>query len=211
MAGGGLGGNVNFDQYPTQLSSQSFAQNTTSFTLNINPQVGYFVAPDFALGVALGFSVGNSTVKDAVVTISSLVSTPSTFFVSGTRTSTGWSAGIGPFARYFFASLAPTTKLFAQARINTGWSSTMSMQEADNFSQRITISNLFVQPVLTLGCAFFMTPNVAIEPSVSYERSFRWIGQKSEQSSFPSLQQDLTPIARSTGSVQYGIGFQIYF
>jgi hypothetical protein len=191
MAGGSVGGRAYTDD------------NVSSFSVGIAPQAGYFIAPDLVLGLGVGFGyLGNRQTG-------LIFSFPSS--ETGTWTNNVGSIRLTPFVRYYFLSLAPTTKLFAQANIGAGVSFLDQRQETSTSRTINTSTNINIQPMLTIGCAFFVTPNVSIEPSISYERTFVWSGGSTDVSGRSPVRLDITPATRSTGSLQYGVGFQVYF
>lgn len=90
MAGGNFGG----------FTYASSGADNRSYNFNVNPTLGYFVAPRFAVGGLL--SVGISGVKS----------------VEGSMSST-FNYGLSPFARYYFGN-DERDKYFVQGKFNTG-------------------------------------------------------------------------------------------
>ena len=99
VAGLGLAANAQTEKggYIVGAQAASINYNTTSevFSLNLSPQVGYFVKDNLAVGASAGLGIVSA---------------------SGTST-TSWS--IGPFARAYFGG-TETSKFFAQGNVGIG-------------------------------------------------------------------------------------------
>jgi hypothetical protein len=178
MAGGGFGGNY--------LAQTQDGQQTTfiSYSLNLSPQIGFFIAENFVLGGTANLLGGRS----------------GTAFGSGSVEwfSDSFGGGLGVFGRYFFWEIAPQVKAFGQiATRYQGVTSNYNINDP-NTPRRLTAINVSLVP--SLGVAWFVVRNVSIETSLLYER--RW----------SVTTNNVSPSQRNTvGNLNLGIGFQIYF
>jgi len=89
-----VGGTLNFSTTNTKISH---ADETTTTTFGIDPEVGYNISKKFAVAMELGY--GHSKVEDE--------SAINTFY-------------FGPYLRYTFAQLGNSVRLFAEGSFHYG-------------------------------------------------------------------------------------------
>jgi len=133
-----LGGNAS--------ASWSSVRSNTSFQLNFNPQIGYFIKKNLALGVSI----------------------PANYYKNGDITSFNY--GLSPFARYYFAKTEHSS-LFASANIGILFNHT----EQKNFPLSSTTSTTLITKNtdkvagIGLGYTYFLNENIGMETEVKYD------------------------------------------
>ncbi|POY39572.1 hypothetical protein C3L50_10415 [Flavobacterium alvei] len=93
-----VGGSGNFTNYKSTFKSNNTEFTQTGSGINISPNLGYFVADNFAVGTAVGFSFSNP---------------------SGANNNSH-SYGISPFVRYYFRKSEKIINPFLQTSYGYG-------------------------------------------------------------------------------------------
>jgi len=112
---------------------------TTTNTFDFNPKVGYFIADDFAVGVALGIGSDKTEVEMPGAT-------------TETKT-TNFNAGV--FGRYYFLDLGQRFKTYTELGIG------MTSEKSETTGADEIKTNGFGAG-LSLGINYFVTENIAI-------------------------------------------------
>lgn len=137
-------GSINIHHTTRNIELNDNNDKSDTFTVNINPKIGYFIIDDLAIGLDLTLISNNETQS-------------SEFGDIETKT-TGF--GIGPFARYYFAN-----GFFGEALVGLG--STKVKSTSGLLGEREIKSSTFGFRV-GAGYSFLLGDHVAIEPTVNY-------------------------------------------
>ena len=118
--------------------SGGFGGNGGQYNLSLQPSIGIFVLPKFAIGSGIGFSSNYATYGDSYYSNQGVY--------------------LSPFARYYFLRSERKLNLFGQGGIALGgfWSK----------NQDYTVSRFSVVPNIKAGLAYFIRPQVALEASI---------------------------------------------
>jgi outer membrane protein len=158
-----------------------------SFSIDLTPSAGYFVAKNLLVGARLPLSFDRSRSYEFVFP------NPNTL-----TTSTSTSYGLGPFARYYIGE--GKLKPYVGASFTYGRSTTKREQGSLLVNQKIN----YTQISPTVGLAYFINRNVALNAGISYDIS-RYNYDISGSSSRPGT------FAATNKAFSLDIGFQILF
>ena len=124
-----------------------FSKSLNSYNVYVNPNIGIFIAPKFAIGTGVGFQSSRQSFSNS-----------SSFISFG-------GANVSPFARYYFLKSENKFNLFGQASIimGTNWSKNISFPYSNRFQ---------VSPGLSAGAAYFISPQIALEARLNYTHQF---------------------------------------
>jgi hypothetical protein len=118
-----------------------FTNNYVDFNMYLNPNLGIFVAPKFAVGASVGLQLAGQN--------NSAINNKSTY----------GGLYVSPFARYYFLKEENKFNLFGQ--INVGMGTSWSKNQPNIASHRFQ----FI-PGLNVGAVYFLNPHVALEAAL---------------------------------------------
>ncbi|MBV1924136.1 MAG: autotransporter outer membrane beta-barrel domain-containing protein [Flavobacteriaceae bacterium] len=162
-------GSVYFSTNNSTSESDGYKSETDSFSMGLSPKAAYFVIDRLAIGLeaSVGFTDFEHTNSEG------------TKYSSNSR-----HILIGPFMRYYLSN-----GLFGQASL--GFGTTKSKQ--DDFEDNKSDS---FRSQIGIGYAFFIGPQVSIEPLVSYH--------------FNKTTHDISNRESTSNGFRLGAGFTIY-
>jgi Outer membrane protein beta-barrel domain len=166
-----------FNGQPGQ-SSRTVSLNTWFFNASLAPNIGYFLSQNFVVGTQLTLGYGSSSRQNfnpdgSVNTLDPLLT---------------FSAGLSPFARYFFPDIGSKVYPFAEASVG--------LRYVNTFFAGVTSWQIQYGGSVGVGIAFFVNPNVSIEPILRYNLNL--------------LRAGVIPGNIRTNALNFGVGFQIY-
>jgi hypothetical protein len=146
----------------------------------------------FQLTPDIGYFFINNLAAGIGLNLSSTHSSSSNTYGSSSSTITYFTAG--PFVRYYF-NTSPHVKLFVHGDASWGSQKYSFTNGGNDQSQPADPVNIYEGKA---GAAFFLNPNVALEFTAGY------------QSMTEKDKSGGTTVNLTTGSVIFGLGFQIY-
>jgi hypothetical protein len=151
MIGGS--GSMNFNK-----NDWGGAGNTKNTSLNLSPDVGYFLAKNLAVGLYVPYEVSWSKTK--------ATSFPAEYHGNG------YSIGVAPYVRYYI----PVKSFFLVTEGSYGWYySKNTFDNLDPITGTVNgeeeITNKYKSFSLAAGPAFFLSPYTSIEILANYQRS----------------------------------------
>ncbi|WP_169921784.1 outer membrane beta-barrel protein [Spirosoma rigui] len=182
-------------QVGTQIGNLSYVNNGTrtagskQFSGSLLPSAGYFIAKNLVVGAGLPLSLSSSSVTDAY-SVSKAYESKSTII----------GIGIAPFLRYYLgeAKLKPFLGLSYSYVLNkANYQSYSGAKSSEGYTSVITPN---------LGLAYFITRNIALSATLGYN-----IQSQSSYFLVSSLNGVDTGPAITTKSLDFGIGFQLFF
>ncbi len=120
---------------------------SSTFTFNLSPRIGYFVVPNWAIGVQTGFSISNSEFKLPAVGE----------FKQNVR-------NLGVFTRYYF--LPNRFKIFPHLDYQRTWTTLKSQVLFGNSNEQNT---QMWQSNIGLGATYFLNSSIGIEALAYYQ------------------------------------------
>ncbi len=124
------------------FSSPQSEANNNRFNFSLQPQGGYFIQDNLAVGSGIGFSITHEA-NDAA----EYKNNNSTFFIS-------------PFGRYYFPLIADKFFVFGQGQLNFNFN---KQTEKDNGTEISNNKNSTISLAVSPGFSFFPTENWAVE------------------------------------------------
>lgn len=127
------------------LSGGGINSNSFQYNTGVQPSGGFFLASKFAIGSSLGFSCQGQK-------------------SSGNQKYSFFGIGLSPFARYYFLKVEKKVNLFSQVGFgfSQGWSR----------NNGTTSSGFYVSPNASLGLAYFLRPQIALEARLNVDHKF---------------------------------------
>ncbi|GAB3889026.1 outer membrane beta-barrel protein [Spirosoma agri] len=161
--------------------------DTKTFTGNLSPSVGYFVANNLLIGTGVPLSLSTSKQGNNPY-VSKYAST---------------SVGLSPFVRYFFGA----AKLKPYVGLSYSHSFVRNTYNSSAFSTDFSSDGYSIALVPTLGVAYFINQTIAIYAGLNYNILSSKIGYLSFANNNPTV----TDIKSDSRSASLSIGFQIFF
>ena len=149
------GGNASFSSGKNEIWSENWIASTNkSTTLQLSPNVGYFIADKLAVGARVNLKTVENKVRD----------------LEGGYDFSSTEVSLSPFFRYYFLPRAEKLNLFADAGYSYGnrkytYSSAYSNSEPS--TRKATTNGYYI----SAGPAIFLTPNTALELTLGYNYS----------------------------------------
>ncbi len=146
MIGGGMG--MNNSKSTINYSSYGYTDEVKYSSVNINPQLSYFVVKGLALGITPSYSYSKSKIS------------------YNPNETSSYTFSIGPAVRYY----VPIDRMafFAHVNYNFGWSTTRSSYYGIDSIEKYTshdMTNIFKGGV---GATYFIRNNIGLEGFLFY-------------------------------------------
>jgi outer membrane protein len=181
LTGGLSGVGIGFGTITQRSSFTNDEDKVNTFSFNINPVAGYFVAKDFAVGLSVNYGYGRST------------------FDQGADEKSIFSAfGVSPFARYYFSSGAKFRPFAALSGSFTRSNTTLTLGANDDSDRSYNIYGFD----LGAGGAFFLSNKVSLDLFVNY-------GFRSGTSETSILGRNVS-LKDTQSNLGIGVGFSIF-
>jgi outer membrane protein len=181
-------------QVGTQIGSLSYVDNGSSgskqFSGSLLPSAGYFISKNLLLGAGLPLSLSSSRSQDI-----------GSVYGGHDAKSTITGVGIAPFVRYYIGSakLKPFVGLsYSYVLSNANYQSYTGVKSSAKGHTNVVTPNL--------GLAYFLTQNVALTATLEYNiqsrNSYFLVTSPNKVEPGPAV---------TTKSLDFGIGFQLFF
>jgi outer membrane protein W len=181
-------------QVGTQIGDLSYVDNGAGqlkqFSGSLTPIAGYFIAKNLVVGAGLPLSLSSSRTKDAL-----------SVYGGYEAKSTITGIGIAPFIRYYLgdAKLKPFLGLsYSYVLTKANYQSYTGAKSSAKGHTNVITPNL--------GLAYFITRNIALNATLGYnvqsQNRFFLVSAPSGVDTTPAV---------TTKSLDFGIGFQLFF
>lgn len=147
-----LGGSIGF----VTQKAESFNKNSST-SLNIGPQIGFFIAENLVIGTSLNYSY--SKTKPVI----SNYFDGSNYYVNSISGNLSNSYGITPYVRYYI-NIIEKLKFYGQFNVGANFG-TQQMIDAQSSAKTKTNDFQLYNTSINPGLAFFATKKLAIELS----------------------------------------------
>ena len=207
-------GNVYYNSGKTDYSdaniSGTYTSNNNNFGIGLNPNIGWFMSENTAVGTQLNLSYRHQNIFDE--------SNGTTF---RKNESSFFNFGIGGFVRNYFSS-DKTMKPFAQFNLNLGIASSTSEGFSYSGNDKTTFDgkssgDFFANAGLVGGFTKMLNPNVGLDIFAGYNYSYNKTSFKttSKTDVGNNGSVDITAISEPEGKYSnhgfsFGLGFQIF-
>jgi hypothetical protein len=148
---------------------ESRTTDTKTYTLNLGPQIGVFLTPNFVVGGTFSFGLTNSQANTSTL----LTNATTTGSKTNTMTST---VSIGPFLRYYFAGLPDRNWFYMQVNGAAGTGS--GSNSGNSFTSTTTATtDGSVSSIMTwnaggsFGLTHFFYKHIGMDIAVGYSYS----------------------------------------
>jgi hypothetical protein len=199
----------------TSYAGSSQTTAGTAYSLSLNPQVGYFVAGNLALGGILSFSLTSSH--------SSLTTSASSGIPLTITNSSAYTFTAGPFLRYYFGDPVLSSTLFfiqGDARLGTGDGTSSGNGNQNKYrytSSGQTSGGLYWNAATEIGLVHFISKSVGLIAYAGYTFSSEK-GSELNTTDYsykggatgPADAVDDHKFSNTSGSVTLSVGFNIY-